>query len=151
MSVLSERTGVRNGRAIDLNAVDRPPGGSARRASVDEKRWTLPDRLPPSLIDGTDVRVAPLDAYLNRLDVLLLPELLPRSVAADYVFYAVDPDSATLSLRLYRVDPRPDGGADVTERPTPASAPVLHRIDARGVRTLIAEPTGLELRLEVPE
>ena len=142
------RTGVRNGPAIDLNVSDPPAGGGNRRAGVESKSWTLPERLPPNLIDGTDVSVAPLDAYLNRLDVMLLPELLPREPAADYVFYAVDPESDTLSLRFYRVEPRGGGGADVTERPTPSAPPVLHRIDAQGVRTLIVQPTGLEFRLK---
>lgn len=140
------RTGVRNDSDIDLIVTN--PKGQARIARDTVRQWTLPKRLPPSLIDEAPLDVQLTDVFLSRLDVLLLPEWLPRNQAADYAFYALDAGTLSLALRLYRVDPREDGGADITERPTPASTPVLHRIDASGVRTEILQPSGLILRMQ---
>ncbi len=144
-AAVTRRTGVRNGTAVDVIATEPPPRSGGIAADV-PSHWEIPERLPPAFLDGAATEISPLDAYLSRLDVLLLPELLPREVAADYAFYALDADSLSLSLRFYRVEPRADGGADVTERPTPAAPPVRHRVDADGRLVEVVRADGVVLQ-----
>ena len=144
---VTRRTGVRNGTAIDLIATDPPPASGGIAADV-PKHWEIPERLPPAFLDGAATEISPRDVYLTRLDVLLLPELLPRDTAADYAFYALDAASESLALRLYRVDPRPDGGADVTERATPAAPPVRHRLDPDGRLVEVVRADGVVLQTQ---
>ncbi|BAM03911.1 hypothetical protein [Phycisphaera mikurensis] len=144
---VARRTGARSGPTLEVVVTDPPRGGSGGDPEESFRTWTLLERMPDGLIDELPVDVSPRDVYLNRLDLLVLPELLPRDAAATFAFYALDPESLKLALRLYRVEPLPGGGVDVYERPTLAADPVRHRIDASGRRVEIVQPTGLTFSL----
>ncbi len=118
------------------NVIDDEVLFSRREAFID-----IPNRLPPSVLDG-EQPVAPSAVYLSQAALVLLPAALPRDAAGSFAFYAYDSDAGTLAMRTYAVQPTEGGGAVVTERPTPWSPVTTHRFDRRGALVEIVQPGG---------
>lgn len=89
------------------------------------------ERELPTRITESDWAVPPT-AYLSQVDLHSLWPLLPRSEKTTMAFYAYYANTGELALRTVTVEPQPDGGYLVRERPAPNRAEQVSIYDARG-------------------
>ncbi|MEM8494990.1 MAG: hypothetical protein AAF663_06340 [Planctomycetota bacterium] len=121
-------------RAMQEIEQGRGPGMMNRNVLESQTRTAfveIPNRLPPSLIDGEDA-IPPTNLYLNQAALPLVPAALAKAENGVFAFYAYNSEAGRLTMRQYTVQRGPRGGTTVTEQPTPWSPITTHRYDARG-------------------
>ncbi len=132
----SEQTGVR-----DPDAPSLPNTQSWRQTGLrDGDRIEVSQESPGSIKKLPWTK--PPTAYLSQVDLFALPALLPRDQPAVLAFYAFNRNAHKLSLRTLRIEPMPEGGYHVFDRPTPDSAEQVATYDRYGKLLECVMPDG---------